>query len=194
MTTLPNKPQQPNIVLIYADDLGFGDIGCFGASRIPTPNLDRLAASGRRCTDAHSTAATCTPARYSLLTGAYPWRNPRAAILAGDDPLIIEPGSYTMPSMLRQAGYSTHLVGKWHLGLGEDKIDWNKRIEPGPLEVGFDHAYMMAATNDRVPCVYLDDQHVEGLEADDPISVTYKDDDPAMEKMNYLAALNTPSC
>ncbi len=166
----------PNIVIIYADDVGFGDIGCYGGTGIPTPHLDRLAEQGLLFTQCYATAATCTPSRYSLLTGAYPWRNPRAAILAGDAPMIIAPGEQTLPAMLKQAGYHTGIVGKWHLGLGDGALDWNGEISPTPLDVGFDRSFIMAATNDRVPCVYVDGRRVMGLDPDDPIEVCYDPD------------------
>ncbi len=102
----------PNIVLIYADDLGYGDLGCYGSKAIQTPHLDRLAAGGLRFTSAYATSATCTPSRYGLLTGNYPWRKKGNRILAGDAPLTIEPGSITLPSVLRKAGYRTGVVGK----------------------------------------------------------------------------------
>jgi arylsulfatase A-like enzyme len=168
--------QHPNVVIMYADDLGFGDIGPYGATSIPTPNLDRLAADGVRFQQGFATAATCTPSRYSLLTGSYPWRNPRAAILAGDAPMIIAPETPTLPAMFRRAGYRTGAIGKWHLGLGRGDLDWNRRVSAGPNEVGFDRSHIMAATNDRVPCVYLRDGQVVGLEAADPIEVSYERD------------------
>ncbi len=167
---------KPNIVIMYADDLGFGDIGCYGATDIPTPNLDRLAAEGLKFHQGYASAATCTPSRYSLLTGSYPWRNAQAAILAGDAPLIIDPGTPTLPDMLRRAGYRTGIVGKWHLGLGKGNLDWNKEISATPNDVGFDYSYIMAATNDRVPCVYLENRKVVGLDPDDPIEVSYEQD------------------
>ncbi|MFP4355943.1 MAG: sulfatase family protein [Phycisphaerae bacterium] len=172
---------KPNIVIIYADDLGFGDLGCYGTSKVPTPNLDRMASRGVRFTKAYAAAATCTPSRFSLLTGTYPWRNERAAILAGDAPLIIEPGSDTIPSVLKQAGYRSAVIGKWHLGIGEGSINWNDRLKGTPLDVGFDVSFTMAATNDRVPCVYLDGDRVKNLDPDDPIEVTYDPDAPEME-------------
>jgi arylsulfatase A-like enzyme len=173
--------EKPNIVVMYADDLGFGDLGCYGAETIPTPNLDRLASRGVRFTQAYATAATCTPSRFSLLTGSYPWRNPRAAILPGDAPLIIPRGTPTVPSVLKEAGYTSAVVGKWHLGLGEAGIDWNGRIDGTPLDVGFDHSFIMAATNDRVPCVYVDGRQVRNLDPDDPIRVEYDPKAPPLE-------------
>ncbi|OQB40642.1 MAG: Arylsulfatase [Candidatus Latescibacteria bacterium ADurb.Bin168] len=172
---MPKESSRPNIVILYADDLGFGDVGCYGATEIPTPNVDRLAAAGIRFTNGYATAATCTPSRYSLLTGSYPWRNQRAAILPGDAPLIIEPDSSTMPATFCRAGYRTGVVGKWHLGLGRGRIDWNDRIQFCPNDVGFDYSFIMPATNDRVPCVYLENGRVVNLDPNDPIEVTYDD-------------------
>ena len=110
---------RPNVVLILADDLGYGDVGAFNpAGRIPTPHLDRLAREGLRFTDAHTASAVCTPTRYALLTGRYPWRTrmPRG-VLWGNGDALIEPGRVTLPSLLRDAGYHTAGIGKWHLGL-----------------------------------------------------------------------------
>lgn len=173
------KPVKPNIVVIYTDDLGYGDVGCYtNSGKSITPNIDQLANTGIKFTHGYATSATCTPSRYSLLTGQYSFRNKRAQILKGDAPLLIEPGSQTLPSVLRKTGYKTGIVGKWHLGLGDGKIDWNGDIKPGPLEVGFDQSYIMAATNDRVPTVYVDNHRIEGLEKDDPIEVSYKTNFP----------------
>ena len=146
---------RPNIIFILADDLGYGDVSCYGATRVNTPNIDRAAAGGIRFTHAHSSSATCTPSRYSLLTGEYAWRRPGTGVLPGDARLIIEPGRHTLPAMLKQAGYRTGAVGKWHLGLGKGNIDWNGDISPGPLDIGFDESFIMPATGDRVPCVYV---------------------------------------
>ncbi len=168
----------PNIVIIYADDLGYGDVGAYGATEIATPNMDRLAAEGIRFTNGHATSATCSPSRYALLTGVYPWRNERAKILTGTAPLIIDTDRLTLPKVMRQQGYHTGIVGKWHLGLGDGYVDWNQRISPGPNEVGFDYAYIMAATQDRVPTVFIENGHVVGLDPDDPIEVNYAENFP----------------
>jgi arylsulfatase A-like enzyme len=163
----------PNIVIILADDLGYGDVSCYGATKVKTPNVDRLASEGLRFTDAHSSSSTCTPARYAILTGEYPWRKKGTVILPGDAKLIIEPGRNTLPAMLQKAGYKTGAIGKWHLGLGDGEIDWNGSIKPGPHEIGFDYSFIMPATGDRAPCVYLENQRVVGLDPADPITVSF---------------------
>lgn len=168
--------RRPNVVLVYADDLGYGDVSAYGATRLRTPNIDRLAQAGVRFTDAHSPAATCTPSRYSLLTGEYAWRREGTGILPGNAALIIEPGRTTLPAVFRRAGYATGVVGKWHLGLGpKGGPDWNAEIRPGPPEVGFDTSFIMAATGDRVPTVYVEDRRVVGLDPADPIRVSYRE-------------------
>lgn len=164
---------RPNVVLIYADDLGYGDVGCNGARRGLTPNVDRLAREGLNFADAHATSATCTPSRYALLTGEYPWRRRGTNVLPGDARLVIEPGRTTLAGVLKKAGYRTGVVGKWHLGLGGEALDWNGEVRPGPLEVGFDESFIMAATGDRVPCVYVRGHRVVGLDPADPIEVRY---------------------
>ncbi|HHW10720.1 MAG TPA: arylsulfatase [Firmicutes bacterium] len=174
-----NSSALPNIIIMYADDLGYGDVGCYGATAIPTPNIDRLAREGLQFTNGYAAASTCTPSRYSLLTGSYPWRNERARILPADAPLLITPGTVTLPSMLQEAGYTTAVVGKWHLGLGDGKIDWNGELQHTPLDIGFDYAFIMPATNDRVPCVYIENRRVVGLDpADPPLEVTYDQNQP----------------
>ena len=167
--------QHPNIVVIYVDDLGYGDIGCYGARNVRTPNIDRISSEGCRFTDGHSSAATCTPSRYSLLTGEYAWRLQGTGIAPGDANAIIKPGRITLPLILQKAGFRSAVIGKWHLGLGEGAIDWNKPISPGPLEIGFDESFIIPATGDRVPCVYVANQRVVGLEAKDPISVSFRE-------------------
>ena len=172
-SALSPAAEKPNIVLLYADDLGYGDTGCYGATRVPTPHIDRLAKEGLRFTDAHCASSTCTPSRYAMLTGEYAWRKKGTGVLPGDAPLIIEPGRATMASVLRAAGYRTGIVGKWHLGLGRGGLDWNGDIAPGPLELGFDSCFLMPATGDRVPCVYVENHRVAGLDAKDPLKVSF---------------------
>lgn len=173
--------QNPNIIIFYVDDLGYGDVSSYGATRVQTPHVDRLAENGLRLTDAHCSAATCTPSRYALLTGSYAFRN-NAQILPGDAPLLIDTAMRTLPDMLKDAGYATAVVGKWHLGLGMGNLDWNREITPGPREVGFDESFLIPATGDRVPSVYVENQRVVGLKTDDPLRVSYDgpvDDAPA---------------
>lgn len=166
--------QKPNILLIVADDLGIGDVGCYGMGRIPTPAIDSLALGGVRFTNAYATSATSTPSRYAMFTGLYPWTNPAAQILPGDAPLIIPTDIPTLPKALQEAGYSTAAIGKWHLGMGNGNIDWNKPISPCANDIGFDYSCLIAATNDRVPTVYVENGSVLGLEADDPLEVSYE--------------------
>ncbi len=169
---------KPNIILIYADDLGYGDVTCNGAQAGLTPHIDRLAKEGVNFLDAHCSAATCTPSRYSLLTGEYAFRHPDVRILRGNAKAAIQPGKPTMASMLKSVGYRTAVIGKWHLGLGgDDGIDWNAEVKPGPLEIGFDTSFLIPATGDRVPCVYLKNHRVVGLDPADPIYVSYQKGD-----------------
>jgi arylsulfatase A-like enzyme len=170
---LPEE-KKPNIVIIYTDDLGYGDVSSYGAIELQTPNIDNLAKGGVRFTDGYAASATCTPSRYALLTGVYPWRNKEAKILPGTAPLLIDTNQVTLPKMLKKDGYATGIVGKWHLGLGSGEVDWNKTISPGPNEVGFDYSYIMAATQDRVPTVYIENGEVVGLDPNDPIRISYE--------------------
>jgi arylsulfatase A-like enzyme len=164
----------PNIVVILMDDLGYGDVSSYGATALQTPNIDRLAREGLRFTDAHAAAATCTPSRYAVLTGDYAFRKAGTNILPGDAALVIDPRRTSLASTLKQAGYATGIVGKWHLGLGPDGgPDWNGLVAPGPQELGFDSAFLMPATVDRVPTVYVENRRVVGLDPADPITVNY---------------------
>lgn len=165
--------QRPNVVIIVADDLGYGDLSCYGANRIQTPGMDRLAKEGLRFTQSHCAAATSTPSRYALLTGMYPWTNKDAKILPGNAALIIDPRQETLPKVMQRAGYATGSVGKWHLGLGNGAVDWNCPIYPGAKEVGYDYSFIQAATNDRVPCIFIENSKGVGLEPDDPLYVSY---------------------
>jgi arylsulfatase A-like enzyme len=184
----------PNIVIIYLDDLGYGDVGVYGSTELKTPNIDRLANGGLRFTAGYASSATCTPSRFALLTGMYPWRNKNARILPGTAPLLIDTAQMTIADMLKAQGYSTGIVGKWHLGLGDGNVDWNKHIAPGPNELGFDYSYILAATQDRVPTVYIKNGKVVGLDPSDPITVDYETnfpgeptgkDNPEMLKMKW---------
>ena len=166
---------KPNILLIYADDIGYGDVGCYGATAVKTPNVDRLAKEGLRFTSGYCAASTCTPSRYTMITGEYAFRKKGTGILPGNAAMIIPTDRATLPSILQHAGYATGIVGKWHLGLGlgGDLIDWNGLIKPGPHEAGFGSSFIMAATGDRAPCVYIENQRIVGLDPTDPIQVSY---------------------
>lgn len=185
---------RPNVIVILADDLGFGDVGFTGSKTIQTPRLDSLACNGIRFTNGYATSATSTPSRYALMTGMYPWRNEDAKILPGDAPLLIGVDQFTLPKMMQAAGYKTGAIGKWHLGMGNGNINWNDTIRPGAREVGFDYSCIIAATNDRVPTVYVEDGLIVGLDPDDPIYVDYEKnfegepnaiDNPEMLKMKW---------
>lgn len=168
--------RQPNIVVIMADDAGYGDISSYGATALRTPHVDRLAREGLRFTDGHAAAATCTPSRYALLTGEYAFRKPGTGVLPGDAALVIDTGRETLPSMMKKAGYTTGVVGKWHVGLGpQGGPDWNGEIRPSANDVGFDYSFIMAATGDRVPTVYVENRKVVNLDPADPIKVNYRE-------------------
>lgn len=171
-----SEKKQPNVVLIVADDLGYGDMSCYGARCISTPHVDALAQSGVRFTDAHAVASTSTPSRYALFTGHYSWRRKDTGIAPGDAGMIIRPEQTTVADLFRNAGYTTGAIGKWHLGMGykTGTQDWNTTVTPGPQDIGFDYSYLMAATGDRVPCVWMENQRVANYDASAPIYVSYK--------------------
>ena len=168
------KNSRPNVVIIYSDDVGYGDISCYGATKIQTPNIDRIAREGIRFTNAHATSSTCTPSRYSLLTGQYPWRKKGTGIADGNAGSIIDEDQFTLADLFQNEGYQTAAIGKWHLGLGgAEGPDWNGAIKPGPNELGFKYSFIIPATPDRVPCVYVENRRVRNLDPNDPIEVNY---------------------
>lgn len=166
----------PNVIFIYADDLGYGDLECYGASNVQTPNVNRLAEHGIRFTNGYAAASTSTPSRYSLLTGEYAWRRNDTGIARGDAGMIIKPWQYTMADMFKSAGYVTAALGKWHLGLGEKtgKQDWNAPLPAALGDLGFDYSYIMAATADRVPCLFIENGKVANYDPSAPIYVSYE--------------------
>ena len=167
---------QPNVVFIYADDLGYGDLSCFGAHRISTPNTDRIAGEGIRFTNAHAVASTSTPSRFSLLTGIYAFRQEGTGVAQGDAASIIHPDTYTLADMFSQAGYATAAIGKWHLGLGSESgaQDWNGEIDITPADLGFSTHYIMAATADRTPCVFIENGRIADFDPSAPVEVSYR--------------------
>lgn len=166
----------PNVILLVADDLGYGDLSCYGATRVLTPNVDQLARDGVLFTDVHACASTSTPSRYGLLTGEYPFRREGTDVAAGNAGMIIKPTQYTMADMFRAAGYRTAAVGKWHLGLGSTTAaqDWNGLLDEHLADLGFDYSYIMAATADRVPCVFIENGRVANYDPSAPIEVSYR--------------------
>jgi|TARA_Y100000768_G_scaffold383884_1_gene366832 arylsulfatase A-like enzyme len=185
--------KKPNIIIIYTDDLGYGDVSAYKKGTLKTPNIDKLANEGIRFTNGYSSSATCSPSRYALLTGIYPWRNAKAKIITGGS-LIVDTSEVTIPKLLKENKYKTGIVGKWHLGLGLNKIDYNSEISPGPNQLGFDYSYIMPDTQDRVPTVYIENGKVVNLDPNDPIKVDFKTnfkdqptgkDNPELLKMKW---------
>lgn len=186
--------QSPNVVFIYVDDLGYGDISSYGGT-IATPHIDKLADHGILHRNAYAAASTCTPSRYTLLTGEYAWREKGRGVIDGDAQALIPKGRQTVASVFKKAGYTTAVVGKWHLGLGDyNGIDWNKPITNTPEDIGFDQSFIIPATSDRVPCIYLQNREVVNLDTSDPIEVNYHHkigdlptgkENPELLKLNY---------
>ena len=170
---------KPNVILINADDLGYGDLSCYGATKLQTPNIDRLAKEGRRFTDAHTASAVCSPSRYGLMTGRFPLRRNFWGPTAFNQELTIDTSQPTLASVMKSAGYATAIIGKWHLGFGKGKTDWNKPLKPGPLELGFDYYFGMPTVNSGPPFVYVENHGVVDYDPTDPFvsgknSVTQK--------------------
>ncbi|MFR9557765.1 MAG: arylsulfatase [Rikenellaceae bacterium] len=161
------------------DDLGYGDLGCYGAELIKTPNIDKLASEGRRFTDAHSVSSVSTPSRYGMLTGEYPFRgtdrrdNPTAGVwgpLRIGAPLIIDTEILTVGKMMQKQGYSTACIGKWHMGFGDvEPTNWNESLKPGPNEMGFDYYFGIPHVSSTPPYVLVENDRVVGLDPNDPI-------------------------
>ena len=177
--TIENKNENPNIIIIYTDDLGYGDVSAYNKGTLNTPNIDKLANEGIRFNNGYASSATCSPSRYALLTGTYPWRKTGLKIITGGS-LVIDTTEMTIPKILKTKGYHTGIVGKWHLGLGSGDgfdgtgaINYNSNISPGPNQVGFDYSYIMADTQDRVPTVYIENGDVVNLDPSDPIEVNF---------------------
>ena len=193
-----SRLDKPNIIIILSDDLGYGDPACYGGTKIKTPKIDRLAAEGVRFTNGYAPASTCSPSRYALLTGEYA-RRKKVGFLPGNAPMTISGEALTLPMMMKQCGYTTGIAGKWHLGLGDGKIDFNKHIKPSPNDVGFEYSFIIPGTNDRVPCVYVENGNVVGLDENDPIQVSYNGpignwptgkDHPELLKLKSLSGHN----
>ncbi|MEM7371829.1 MAG: arylsulfatase [Bacteroidota bacterium] len=192
-----SSSQHPNIVFILTDDLGYGDTGCYGATKVSTPHIDNLAAEGRRFTDAHSAHSVCTPTRYALLTGRYSWRTwAKHRCVWADDPLLIDTNRFTLPKLLTQEGYHTACIGKWHLGFGspdspgwDDRLgpDYNQELKPGPLEVGFDYFYGIPHVS-QYPHIFIENHHVLNLDPQDPLSIVL--DKRWLQKSGYKDRLN----
>ncbi len=163
----------PNVVFIFADDLGYGDLGCYGATKVSTPNIDRLAREGRKFSDSHSASAVCTPSRYALLTGDYPLRANHGKGVWGPAPvdsgLLIDTDKLTIADVFKAQGYATAALGKWHLGFGVGKNDWQEPLGPGPQALGFDYYFGLPVVNSAPPYVYVENDRVIGGDPADPL-------------------------
>ena len=174
----------PNVVVIFADDLGYGDTSVYGSTKVRTPNIDKLASQGRRFTDGHAASAVCTPSRYCLITGEYAFRVNNFGPVFLKVGLIVDPDKKTVGDVMKDAGYATACIGKWHLGFGEETPNWNGALKPGPLELGFDYYFGMPVVNSHPPFVYVENHHVVGLDPADPfVYDTPAKTTPFLEKM-----------
>ena len=171
---------RPNVLVILADDMGYGDVGAFGAELIATPSIDKLAREGMRFTTAYTPCSVCSPTRYGLITGRYAWRSkqhPETKVIQDGQALAIEKGRETLATLFKQKGYATGIIGKWHLGFGQfksfdDKFDWTKgKIAPGPLEVGFDYYFGLAANVGNQPRFFIENHDFFGRKRGDRVTV-----------------------
>ncbi|MFY0714903.1 arylsulfatase [Seonamhaeicola sp. NFXS20] len=164
---------KPNVVYILVDDLGYGDLGCYGATKVKTPNIDKLANEGKIFTDAHSASAVCTPSRYALLTGQYPVRGNNGKGIWGPaavtSELLINTEQITIADVFKNSGYSTAALGKWHLGFKKGENDWQEPLSPGPNDLGFDYYYGVPVVNSAPPYVYVENTSVVGGDPNDPL-------------------------
>ncbi len=183
--------EKPNVIIFYSDDIGYGDIGVYGADLIKTPNIDKLASEGIRFTDGHCAASTCSPSRYALLTGEMGFRK-KVGVQPVNAPLSIQPTQFTIGKLFQQAGYQTGIIGKWHLGLGNGDINWNKEIKPGPNEVGFDYSFIIPSSNDRSPFVYVENHKVYNYDPNDPITVSRVPIPDSIAGTSYPDAIKNP--
>ncbi len=183
--------KQPNVLIIYTDDIGYGDIGAYGAEMIATPHIDQLAKEGLRFTDAHCAASTCSPSRYALLTGEMGFRK-NVGIQPVNAAATIAKEQYTLGDLFQEAGYQTGIIGKWHLGLGDGQADWNRIISPSPADMGFNYSFVIPSSNDRSPFVYLENGAVYNYDPADPITVSMHPISNSVPGTKYPDAINNP--
>lgn len=173
LSLMAGASETPNVIVIFADDLGYGDLACYGATKVKTPNIDKLAAEGRRFTDAHSASAVCTPSRYALITGEYPMRAKGGKGVWGPSPVsapaLIPSDTYTVADVFKEKGYATGCIGKWHLGFKDKINDWQEPISPGPNDLGFDYYFGMPVVNSAPPYVYVENDKIVGGDPADPL-------------------------
>jgi arylsulfatase A len=167
-TSTPDT-NRPNVLIINVDDLGYGDVGAYGATMVKTNHIDRLASEGRRFTYFHTASAVCSPSRYALLTGEYPARIDLFGAMFLREPLKVDTSKMTIARVMKAAGYATAAIGKWHLGFGNERpVDWNKPLKPGPLELGFDYFFGVPVLNSHPPFVYVENHNVVDYDPEDP--------------------------